>query len=114
MIKEKLLDELKEPVLPLDITKKDIETVELDGTVFQQHENLIKTTLIEAFTNHQDVGKLAKFIYEQLKGILEKKLLIFVKEIKRGNSNRIHIGNCGSLIELNVKKKFKAIIFSLN
>ena len=86
MIKEKLLDELKEPVLPLDITEKDIEIQEFFGTGFQPHEDFIKTTLIEAFTNHQDVVSLIKFIYEQLKGILEKKVLIFVKEIKAETS----------------------------
>ena len=89
MIKEKLLDELKEPVLPLDITKKDIETVEFIGNDFQPLEDFIKTTQIEAFTNHQDVDSLITFIYEQLDSILENKVLIFVKEIKRENSNRI-------------------------
>ena len=58
LVKEKLLDELKEPVLPLDITEKDIEIQEFFGTGFQPHEDFIKTTLIEAFTNHQDVASL--------------------------------------------------------
>ena len=68
------------------ITKKDIEKVDFDGTDFQPHEDFIKTTLIEAFTNHQDVISLSAFINEQLKSILEKKLLIFVKEIKAETS----------------------------
>ena len=86
------------------------------GTDFQPHEDLIKTTLIEAFTNHQDVSSLIRFIYDRLKSILPKSF-IFVKETKRGNSNRIKFGNYDSiikpLIELNVKKKFNRYFIGL-